>query len=37
MKNLIITLGIIIFISSLALNLLDLENACLNTISSMFK
>ncbi|GEM_PF-425156 len=37
MKNLIITLGIIIFISSLALNLLDLENAYLNTISSMFK
>ena len=37
MKNLIITLGIIIFISSLALNLLDLANAYLNTISSMFK
>ena len=37
MKNLIITLGIIIFISSLALKLLDLENAYLNTISSMFK
>lgn len=37
MKNLIITLGIIIFISSLALNLLGLVDAYLKAISSMFK
>lgn len=37
MKNLIITLGIIIFISSLALNLLSLEDAYLKAISSMFR
>ena len=37
MKNLIITLGIIIFISSLTLNLLGLEDAYLKAISSMFK
>ena len=37
MKNLIITLGIIIFISSLALNLLGLEDAYLKAISSKFK
>lgn len=37
MKNLIITLAIIIFVSSLALNLLSLEDAYLKVISSMFK
>lgn len=37
MKNLIITLGIIIFISSLTLNLLGLEAAYLKAIPSIFK
>lgn len=37
MKNLIITLAIIIFVSSLALNSLSLEDAYLKAISSMFK
>ncbi len=37
MKNLIITLAIIIFVSSLALNLLSLEDAYLKAILSMFK
>lgn len=37
MKNLIITLAIIIFVGSLALNLLSLEDEYLKAISSMFK
>lgn len=37
MKNLIITLGIIIFISSLTLNLLGLEDTYLKAIPSIFK